>query len=816
MQSRRKLVRSLLLASAMVCSPAWAQNAGTAGEAETEQARPANEDIVVTARRRDERLQDVPVAISVLSGAQLEKSSTSNFESVGTQIPQVMFTKGISGTGAVVTIRGVGSNTSSDDSIEQTVSFNIDGVSSARGRLISQALFDLSDIQVLKGPQALYFGKNSPGGVIVVRSRDPSDSLDGYVTAGYEFRAHEYRVEGALGGPITDNLGLRVALFHSDMTQGYIRNVAPPVAAANSPIPYDEANGIDAPGGSYKWGPGSLQTAGRLTLLYQPGDDFSARLKITAADYKDNGDTASIVHTSCPQGFNNPNLIDLGGILFTGAPAFVLDPNVGCSRTRNQSQGALALALAQTSPDYGNGKPYLHTRSYLSSLELNYSVGSLQLNSITGFYKGESTALNIYDYTTFALVPSFLKTDQTSWSQEFRVSSQFDGPLNYVIGGFYSNDKKRIRNTVSLMRVVDPVSGDLAQFISEIVADGHSYSGVGEIIWEVTPEIEFDAGVRYTNETKSADLRSVYVQAGLPTILQLALPQGQSISVSVNQDRLLPQATLTWRPSREVSLFAAFRTGTKSGGPTNPQLIPFTATAANQQYKAETASGFEGGLKLNALRGQLTGDLIIYSYNYKNLQVASFDSNLNASFIRNAGSAKTTGIEGSLNYQVSEFLGLRGAFGFNRARFGAFDNIQCWSGQTAAQGCDANGNQDLTGRPLPRAPDFSGTAGLTFSQPLNSTTTAEFTIDGRYTSSYYTSAQLSPYALQKGYGLVDATIRVTGGDDRWDLSLITKNIFDQYYTTFTADTLLNVAQGGQSGLLGLPRTVTLQFRYNFR
>src|SRR5690606_39042927 len=132
------------------------------------------EEIVVTARKKNERALDVPVAITAISDVQIARYGTSDLSSLGQQVPQVMFTRNPSGNGANISIRGVGTNTSADDGIEQAVSVTIDGVGTARGRVLQSGLFDISNVQVLKGPQALYFGKNSPGGVIVVESKGPT------------------------------------------------------------------------------------------------------------------------------------------------------------------------------------------------------------------------------------------------------------------------------------------------------------------------------------------------------------------------------------------------------------------------------------------------------------------------------------------------------------------------------------------------------------------------------------------------------------------------------------------------------------------
>src|SRR5262249_39745532 len=156
----------------------------------------------------------------------------------------------------------------------QAVSVNIDGVPTARGRILQSAIFDLADVQVLKGPQALYFGKNSPAGTVVVESAGPTATAEGYARAGYETTAHEYTVEGAYGGPLTDTLGFRLALRGSRMDEGYVHNVGQPISAAADPIGYDHDHGLSIPGRAFEWGPQSRTFASRLTLAWTPVENF--------------------------------------------------------------------------------------------------------------------------------------------------------------------------------------------------------------------------------------------------------------------------------------------------------------------------------------------------------------------------------------------------------------------------------------------------------------------------------------------------------------------------------------------------------------
>ncbi len=163
-----------------------------AGDSVSSSSSPSTgiDEIVVTVRRRSESLLSVPVAVNAIGPAALQRAGAVNLSTIGTLAPQVSFVRANSGAGAIFTIRGLGSNFQ-DAGVEQTVAVSIDGAQVGRGAIVNSAFFDLDQVEILKGPQALFFGKNSPAGVVSIRSKNPGDELEGYARAGYEFEARE-------------------------------------------------------------------------------------------------------------------------------------------------------------------------------------------------------------------------------------------------------------------------------------------------------------------------------------------------------------------------------------------------------------------------------------------------------------------------------------------------------------------------------------------------------------------------------------------------------------------------------------------------
>lgn len=183
-------------------------------------------EIVVTARKRDESLQDVPVSVATISRVELQNNDATDLARLGELVPQVTIGQFMGGTGAVMTIRGI-SSSPTNAGLDQSVSFSIDGIQLSRGHIIQEPLFDVRQVDVMEGPQALFFGKNSPAGVISLQTTDPTNSFEAYAKTGYELIAAEKYVEGAVSGPLIDGLTARFA-FRGDWIGGWLKNVAQP------------------------------------------------------------------------------------------------------------------------------------------------------------------------------------------------------------------------------------------------------------------------------------------------------------------------------------------------------------------------------------------------------------------------------------------------------------------------------------------------------------------------------------------------------------------------------------------------------------
>lgn len=259
-------IAAALMSSTMFAGAAQAQTAEPA-------ARASEGDIIVTARRGNETLIDVPVQVNVVTAERLSMARADDLAKIAENIPFVTIVRLSSGNGGGITVRGIG-NFGVDVGTGQSVVMNFDNVFIGRPRIVTQSMFDIQQVEVLKGPQALYFGKNSPAGVVSIKSADPARELQFVGKAGYEFTADQQYYEGALSAPLRDNLRVRVA-GRFDKMKGYLRNIAQPIV---SPAGSTTAGEL-SPGTVYPRSPQERNWGTRVTVVWEPISGLTARLK---------------------------------------------------------------------------------------------------------------------------------------------------------------------------------------------------------------------------------------------------------------------------------------------------------------------------------------------------------------------------------------------------------------------------------------------------------------------------------------------------------------------------------------------------------
>lgn len=776
---------------------------------------------------------DVPVSVSVLDKERIQQYASTDLTQIGNQITGVSLARqGGGGSGAILSIRGVG-NLASDYGTEQPIALVIDGMSLTRGHAIDLGQFDISSVQVLKGPQSLFFGKNSPAGVIAITSNNPGKAFGGYARASYEFKTRTPAVEGAVDLPAGGDLAFRLAGRYSNMTHGYFLNEALPIA---DPFPSELGT---LPGAKNYRGPSTRSAVIRGTARWTPTTNFDATLKANYSYYHDNAGTGTNELVTCGAGVINPSSIPAPGVVLT-------DPFGDCKGNWKRSNGVPPDAVAQHfvgAP--ADNTPYNLSKTQLHTLAMNYHVPNITFSSVTGYFSQVSRDYDNFDFTVWAQAVDSQRVRNRNFTQELRAVSSFDFPVNFTVGGFYQRETLRLFNTAKIAPLgafdganpagftifAPPPEEYIGAYNSATVTAynrNHAWSVFGELSWKILDNLELAGGARYTHENHKTDIGNIFNRFDYlfgPIINPLS-PQGVRYDPRVVSNNVSPEATLTWHPVRNVTLYGAFKTGYLSGGAQNPGTLTNIFTSAGGtlttrnrdgendllQYKSEKVRGGEVGLKFDGFVPGLSGDFTAFTYKYSQLQVVVFDPATTSFSLQNAGAARDQGVEGNLSYRAMPDLTLRGSFTYSHLKYISYQGASCFNGQTAAQGC-VGGSQDLSGTRYGIAP-FSWNLGVNYQRPVATDWTAALAADVfGYTRGFRVLRE--PGSANPGYRRVDAALRLFQPDGPLEFALIGTNLFNKYYLLANAIQQPLGSPGSVYNLPGTPRQVTLQGTFRF-
>ena len=788
------------------------------------------EEIIVTARRREERLQDVPVAATAFSAKDLDRYQTTSLQQIAALTPQLKIGDSGDSSGGVISLRGVGSP-SAGISIDQAVSINIDGIQFSQAQALRIGLYDIERVEVLKGPQALFFGKNSPAGVISIISKNPGDKFEASARVGYEFANERKYGEGMISGPLSNALGGRIDVSYGNQS-GYFRNDSKPIPAVLVPG-FLGGNGVrktDAGYGStQKTGPDQKDYSVRGTLTYKSPDSiFDATIKASFGKIDRNNGVAGYSNqfVGCPLGV--PQYV-----AFLGTAG-----STDCKLDRTYNEVNIAPGVIALDPQFNrnNGKQYFISEQSLLSATLNFKpTDHLTVTSVTGYYQLKEHVSGNYSLGDLDFVQSYGDVDIKQFSQEVRLLSSFSSPLNFMVGGYYQHVDNDQRNFAVFGSPLSDAftRGFLTGYIPSVNnaerLKTKASSVFGQAILDVTPQIQLTAGGRYSKEEKNVSIDALTPGLNRAPVF--------NIPIAINKrsfNNFSPELTATYKPVNNLTLYAAYRTGFKSGGfDLNPGTINFGATSLSNDFsfEQEKVKGFEMGAKGSLLDRQLIFDLAAFRFNYSGLQVSAFDSATFGYRIRNAASAIVQGVELSSQIRPKTLNGLtlRSSISYTDATFGNFANAPCYTGESIVAGCSGTfqgggfTTQNLTGRPLGRAPKWNGNIGGTYEYGLAGGAKIALSADEIYTDSYYASPALDERSKQRDAWRLNSSLSVRGQDDRWEIALIGTNLA-QVLRVINAYGIVGTGNGtGTAGalandLIGSPsevRTVTLQGTIKF-
>jgi len=744
--SRLALTTALTAVAGIACSVVQAQDM-------------ALEEIVVTSQKRAQSLQDVPVAVSVVTGDKMEKYGIQTFEDLTVSIPNVHVGENTIGDG--IFIRGIGSGV--NQGFEQSVGIFMDDVYYGRGRITRAMMFDLDRVEVLKGPQGILFGKNTIGGALNISSRGASSELEGYVDGRYEFSDDEIEVSAAVSGPLSDKFRVRVAARYLDMG-GYIKNV---VRDKNEPS--------------------REEVATRVTAEWDVSDDLQAIAKFQYGEL-------DIVGRSSQPSFCTPAYAG-----FAGATE-------DCTFNKKRS----ALISNSTLLD-NEGEKF---DFYTVGLTVNWDIPDHTITSVTSYVSYDDKAAVEADWTDKDLLIVDQSEEFNVFAQELRLVSNGSGPLEYIVGAYFETTDLKTTNDWHVNAALLNLPAGTRLIGND--QDSDAWAVFAQAGYELTEELKVVFGVRYTEETKS-DVQTVQITDLYTTTRNPALEPFFSAALN-SQPHVFdekrktsdfnPSGTVEWRPDGDTLIYGSVKSGFKAGGFDHAAS---TNVLSAFEYDDETALSFELGSKLDLLDGAATLNIAAFHSTFKNLQVSTYDGTIGYK-VGNAGKVTSQGVEVDGRWRVTPELTLGAAVAYLDSEYDRFPGAQCFAGQTAEQGC-IGGVQDLAGKPTQFSPEWAGNFNVDYVRPISSELELLANLDVNFSDDSVIANDVDPHFIQKAYAKIDARIGISHLSQGWELAVIGKNLTDK--KTFNWGNDIPLFAGSYYKHLERPLTVAVQGRLRF-
>ncbi|WP_084146355.1 TonB-dependent receptor [Hyphomonas oceanitis] len=691
--------------------------------------------VMVTATKRAETLQNVPVAVSARSGEDLEKSGVSSIEGLATLVPSLTFTQSSNDLNSSVRIRGVGTEVFSSG-VEPSVSFVIDDVVLARQGQGFQDLVDVERVEVLRGPQSTLFGKNASAGVISVTTQAPTDTMTGKLDATIA-EGDEYALRGTLAGPLSDTVSGRLTAFTKSL-KGHIKN---------APDGRD-LNGYD------NWGV-------RGKLLIEPGNALDLTF---IADYRDTQQDCCAYQIRDTSTALNPVV---GATLDA-----LLDPVIASPENRQTNLNA---------PVYNNSEQW----GMSGKAEYMFDNG-FTFTSITAYREWDFEnnidvdALNFEDpipgVITFDLNSGQTSLSQTS--QEFRLASPEWDHFDFMIGAYlFDLDLDRsFRRRLEAMTALG-IAGQSGQFNGSVgnknyavFASGNLRFGQGTTLF---------GGLRLIDETLEYQVFRDPANTLQPGDFPLGGTAGTPADIDgeTSDTALVGNIGLRHQWNDDVMTYVRYARGYKG----RAFDVIFTAPQDTEPVNAELSDSYEAGLKVQTPNSRLQFNAAVFWTEYTDFQAQERDVAASTIVVANAGEVSTKGLELDASALLTDTTLLQGGIAYTDAKVESFPFAQCYRGQSEPEGC-VNGAQDLSGEDLPNSPDWRFTASLRQDIPLSSQVFDGFIqLDGSWQSEVQFQIDQNPNTVQDGYGLLHLSAGIEDEDGAWSASVFVRNLLDETY-----------------------------------
>jgi iron complex outermembrane receptor protein len=777
---------SLLAATALTALAAGSAIAQPASPQKRQAEGSEVETVIVTAQRRQESLQEVPVAVTAITAQQIQQAHAQNLSDFTRAAPNftIEAVGAVNRSSAVIFTRGIGY--SGIDVVEPPVAVSIDGLFYAVNTGTLHNVFDVKQIEILQGPQGTLFGRNSTGGVVQIITNDPQPDfgVSGQLRAGSYGR---FDTNLTVNLPLAETLAARVSV-NTQHSEGVYTNLYV------DPVSGQRLNGDSRTGGDNT-------QAVRGKLLWTPSDQL--RLLLTGWYTRQRQDSPVGQNASGPtdrlstRGLPNANAPTVGrpGLYQPGGPTspFVVNRDT-------------------------DGLDNLTTKGVI--LDGVYDTGlGFDVTSITGYYQYGSHQVDDFDASDLNFFTTNGRSRRKQFSQELRLQSAADADsrLKWQAGVFYfwtvfHTKQVNIVGPSFFAAGTNATSPVIDQYLGSEIHN-ESIAAFAQADYEVIPKLVLTLGGRIIHEKKSAEV--------WPVLPDLAEPfTAPSLRNSHTWDDFIYRVAARYEINDDFMVYASYATGTKAGG------FSTTATTLSQldPYKPEKAKSFEAGARTEWLDGRLRLNATVFNTKYSDLQVGAFrpvpGGTGQQSFTANSAFERATGIELQAVALPTPDLRLSASIGYLHARYTSFKAALSYDFPGHVCNAVVGGvpvEQDHSDKDGPcyllpaRAPDWTVSLDAAYTIHLGEMGTLTPHATWSYEDSHYTSLTNAPQGFQPAYSIWDADLTYRDPTGRWRLSVYGKNISNKTHL-YNANPIAGLFT---VNYYQLPRTYGVELGVNF-
>jgi len=706
------------------------------------------EEIVVTARKRVESIQDVPIAVSAMSGENMEKLNISSIQDIGPLAPNLDVTHNV-GTQNFF-IRGIGTGVSFPG-FENAVATYIDGAYVARPVAAMMHLPNIERIEILRGPQGTLFGRNATGGLINITTKGPTEDFDGSVSLSYG-NYDTWEGKFFVSGAFSDRVLASLSVAGQEQGEGFGTN---------------RVSGKDIVHEDY------LSVRGRL--VFKATDNFEIEL----APYYNELDSSNAAVNGVPKGAR-PATAN-GGLFFDLTPA---PPANFTTKPRDA---------------YYNAEPIYRFEETGASLTMTYEHDNFELVSITNYNEADALIGGDIDTTdalgwAIAFVPGGVNgTNPTVnfaasydfpdfLSQEIRLTSTGDGPLQWVAGAYYQDstdayDPIGVYLTSHQPRWSHQGDIDLAAYAQSIVGSVtlEALGIYAQLNYEVTDRLNLTVGARHNDEEKD-HYGEVYVNTSWPT--------GATPVRVIRIDNDDSWTTPTWHLAASYEfdnamVYASYNTGFKSGA------YNVSSPSAPGPVEEELVDSYEFGFKSDLMNGRLRLNGNVFYWQTDDMQFGVLSEVTGTAILQNAAEAEAKGLELELTYLPTDGMTLFANLGWIDSEYTSFPNYVGRPPQVDENGNPIGGTAvtplDVEGEPVIKSPEHTISVGMFYERPVGDGMTLEFNLDVTHKGEAYNDIEHTDTLKQDSYALANASIglRIPRNDKVYKITAWGRNLADE-------------------------------------